>query len=112
MLGCPHKEPTAMIRTSLVSVCRAPAPLALACVLAVSAPRISASAPAADLIIAGGDVVTMNPRQPEAAALAVRGGRIIAVGSRDDVLKLQGPATQLVELQGRALLPGFVAAHE
>lgn len=83
--------------------------ITLACVLAAG---LSAGATDADLIFTGGDVVTINSRQPEAAALAIRGGRIIAVGSPDDVLKLKGPATQVVDLQGRTLLPGFVAAHE
>lgn len=46
---------------------------------------------------------------PEAVAVAA--GRIIAVGSKDDVLALRGPGTQMVDLAGRALLPGFVDGH-
>ena len=44
-------------------------------------------------------------------ALAVRGGTSVAAGRRDDVLALKGPATQMVDLQGKALMPGFIDAH-
>ena len=66
------------MKQSLVRAWR-PTAITLACVLAVL--NVSA-APDADLIFSGGDVVTMNPRQPEAGAVAIRGGRIIAVGSK------------------------------
>ena len=46
-----------------------------------------------------------------AEAVAEAGGRIVAVGSRADVMKHHGPQTQLIDLQGRTLLPGFVDAH-
>ena len=44
-------------------------------------------------------------------AVAVTDGRIVAVGRRDDVMALRGPATELTDLGGRALLPGFIDAH-
>jgi hypothetical protein len=53
----------------------------------------------------------MNDTAMRAEAVAVADGRILAVGSRDDVMKLRGPATQLVDLAGRTLVPGFVDAH-
>lgn len=65
----------------------------------------------ADLIYHGGDVVTIDDRNPTAEAVAVRGGKILAVGKKADVLKLQGPGTKLVDLGGKALLPGFVDGH-
>ncbi len=65
----------------------------------------------ADLIFLGGPVVTVTPGAPEAEALAVTGGRIATVGSREQVLRLRGPATGIVDLRGRALLPAFVEPH-
>jgi len=53
----------------------------------------------------------MNDAAMRAEAIAEAGGKILAVGSRDEVMKLRGPATQVIDLQGRTLLPGFVDAH-
>ncbi|KDF00154.1 metal-dependent hydrolase [Mycolicibacterium aromaticivorans JS19b1 = JCM 16368] len=67
---------------------------------------------AADVIYAGGTIVTIDDRNPSATALAVRAGRITAVGSRDDVVAAhQGPGTRVVDLDGAALLPGFLDPH-
>jgi predicted amidohydrolase YtcJ len=67
---------------------------------------------AADTIYVGGDIVTVNEAQPLAEALAVKAGRIVAVGPRAEVEKAHaGPATQRVDLGGKALLPGFIDAH-
>jgi predicted amidohydrolase YtcJ len=70
------------------------------------------AAAAADVIYFGGDIVTINDAQPTVEALAVKDGRILAVGSRTDVEKAHlGAATQTVDLAGRTLLPGFMDAH-
>jgi predicted amidohydrolase YtcJ len=53
----------------------------------------------------------MNDKAIRAEAVAVANGRILAVGSSSDVMKLKGPGTQLVDLAGRTLVPGFVDAH-
>ncbi|MFF3033633.1 amidohydrolase [Streptomyces rubiginosohelvolus] len=66
---------------------------------------------APDLIFTGGPVLTMDPARPRAEALAVSGGKIRAVGDRARVTALRGPRTEVVDLAGRALLPGFVEAH-
>ena len=68
-------------------------------------------APVADLILHGGTVLTMETDQPRAEAIAVAGGRILAVGDDASVLALAGPATTRIPLQGRTLLPGFIDAH-
>jgi predicted amidohydrolase YtcJ len=65
----------------------------------------------ADLIYVGGPIVTVNDAQPSAEAVAVRGGRILAVGTRAQVEATRGPGTRIVDLEGRALLPGFVDPH-
>lgn len=75
---------------------------------------LAAPAPAADppdAIYHGGSVVTIDDKNPTAEAVAVRAGRIVAVGKKDEVLKLRGDATRLVDLGGRCLLPGFVDGH-
>jgi len=69
------------------------------------------SAPA-DMIFFGGPIVTVNEKQPEVAALAVKDGTIVATGSQDDVFKqFKGSGTTLVDLKGRTLMPGFVEPH-
>lgn len=66
----------------------------------------------ADTIYVGGDIVTMDDGNPAVHALAVRAGRITAVGDRTDVVAAQqGPATDIVDLGGATLLPGFVDPH-
>ena len=82
---------------------------ALALCLAAAAP--AAAQPAADSIWSGGPILTMNDQAMRAQAVAVAGGRIVAVGSASEVMKLKGPATQMVDLGGRTLVPGFVDAH-
>jgi hypothetical protein len=63
----------------------------------------------ADLLFVGGPVLTMGPARARASALAVRGGRILAVGHH--LGHLRGPRTEVVDLRGRVLLPGFQDAH-
>ena len=70
-----------------------------------------AASGAADLIYSGGPIVTINDAQPSAEAVAVRGGRILAVGTRAQVEATRGPGTRMVNLEGRAMLPGFVDPH-
>ncbi len=65
----------------------------------------------ADTIYTGGDIVTVNDAQPAVEALAVRGNKILAVGGLADVLKTKGPDTRMVDLGGKALLPGFIDPH-
>jgi predicted amidohydrolase YtcJ len=65
----------------------------------------------ADLAFVNGAVYTVDPARPRAQAVAVREGRIVAVGSDDDVRELLGPATDVIDLKGRMLLPGFQDAH-
>jgi predicted amidohydrolase YtcJ len=66
---------------------------------------------AADLILYGGPILTMEASQPHAEAIAIAGGQILSVGSKADVLAHAGPATHQVDLAGRTLLPGFIDAH-
>jgi predicted amidohydrolase YtcJ len=68
--------------------------------------------PAADLIIFGGTIYTVNPKQPVAEAVAVQGHRIVYVGTQAEALKTwKGDSTQLIDLKGQTLTPGFIESH-
>ncbi|REE99709.1 hypothetical protein DFJ69_5223 [Thermomonospora umbrina] len=64
-----------------------------------------------DLVFLNGRVFTSDPARPYAQAVAVRGGRIAAVGSEAEVARTRGPRTEIVDLAGGLVLPGFVDAH-
>jgi len=66
---------------------------------------------AADMIITNAKVLTMDDGCPRAEALALSGGRILAIGSRAEVEALAVPGTKVVDAGGRTLLPGFVESH-
>jgi predicted amidohydrolase YtcJ len=67
---------------------------------------------AADTIYTGGNIVTVNDSQPTAEAIAVKDGKILAVGARVDVERdYRAQATTVVDLAGKALLPGFLDPH-
>lgn len=66
----------------------------------------------ADAIYAGGEIVTVDDARPTAEAVAVKDGKILAVGTRAEVERAhKGPATRFVDLGGKALLPGLIDAH-
>jgi predicted amidohydrolase YtcJ len=65
----------------------------------------------ADLVLLGGGVYTLDATRPWAEAVAVRGGRIVHVGANADVRALVGPGTDVIDLRGKLLLPGFQDAH-
>jgi predicted amidohydrolase YtcJ len=65
----------------------------------------------ADLIIHNARVTTLNDAQPNATALAVRGGRFCAIGTDAFALRLRGPRTQLVDAGGRRIIPGLIDSH-
>ncbi|HBL27158.1 MAG TPA: amidohydrolase [Acidobacteria bacterium] len=85
--------------------------LGVAAVLAV--PLLAAGRPqdTADLVLRNGRVVTVDPAQPEAQAVAIKGDRIVAVGTDADVLRLIGPKTEVVDLAGKLAIPGFIESH-
>jgi predicted amidohydrolase YtcJ len=85
--------------------------LALALLLGATLSACS-SDPAPELIFRGGPVLTVNNADAVAEALAVRDGVIVAVGTEAQVMALRGSKTEVIELQGKTLMPGFVAAHE
>ena len=74
-------------------------------------PPPSPSALSPDVVFQNGSILTIETQQPQAQALAIQGDSILAVGSDEDILALVGSQTQVIDLQGRALMPGFVDAH-
>lgn len=65
----------------------------------------------ADAIYSGGPVITMIRDGDRVEALAVKNGRIALTGTREEVMALKGPDTQLIDLDGHALMPGFIDPH-
>ncbi len=72
---------------------------------------IARAADPADLIVHKAKVVTVDAKFSIAQAVAVRDGRVIAVGSDVDVLKLRGPKTRVIDADGRTVLPGLYDSH-
>ena len=77
---------------------------------------LTAAAPAhaqltADTILLNGKIVTLDATTPAAEALAVRDGKIIAVGKSDDIRKLAGNGTRTIDLGGRTVIPGLIDSH-
>ena len=88
--------------------------LALIIVAPSRAPRTAMQAQTpqfADLVLTNGKVVTVEDAMPEAQAVAVRGGRILALGSSSDIRQYVGTATQVIDLGGQLVIPGFVEGH-
>jgi len=71
----------------------------------------SAQQPGADLVVVNANVHTMDASLPAAEAVAVYGGRVMAVGSSTEIKKLAGKGTRVIDARGALLLPGFNDAH-
>ena len=80
-------------------------------VLTGRATAAAPGAPPADLVLTGGTVVTLDPARPRATGIAVRDGRILRVGTDDEVRALASAATRRLDLGGRTVVPGLTDAH-
>jgi predicted amidohydrolase YtcJ len=65
----------------------------------------------ADMALVNGKVVTLDPKNPAAEAVAVKDGRVLAAGTSAEIRKLIGPATQVVDVKGKLVIPGLIDAH-
>lgn len=65
----------------------------------------------ADIVIENAVVLTMDPDNPRAEALAIAGNRIVAVGDRARIAALKGPSTRVVDAGGATAMPGFIESH-
>lgn len=102
---------TASRRDFLKYLGAAAATSAFACSSAGVAFAQQAAAPAGDVVFKGGSVLTMNDKAPRAEAIAIRGNKILAVGKLDDVQSAVSSGAQIVDLQGRTLMPGLIDPH-
>ncbi|HVD62169.1 MAG TPA: amidohydrolase [Gemmatimonadaceae bacterium] len=82
---------------------------AIALTLAASNRLSAQSKP--DLIVVNANIYTVDSTQPTASAFAVRGGRVVFVGSSAGARALAGPSTRIVDVQGKTVIPGMVDAH-
>jgi hypothetical protein len=67
--------------------------------------------PPADLVLVSAKIWTGDAKNPEAEALAVRGGRVVAVGMNREILALKGPKTVVLDGKWRRVVPGFIDCH-
>lgn len=101
---------TKQMRAPSTALARVGKQTLIAALLGCSAAGWAANEPA-DTIFTGKHIVTMEAQEQPPTALAVRGERIVWMGSSDNIKAHQGPDTQLIELGDNALLPGFIDAH-
>ena len=67
--------------------------------------------PPADLVLTNGKIVTVDEARPRAEAVAITGDRIVAVGSAREIRRYIGPNTEVIDLEGRLAVPGFIEGH-
>jgi len=67
--------------------------------------------PNADLILTNANVITMNPAQPTATLVAIKGNKILLVGDNDQLEEVRGAKTKVIDCRGRTVVPGFNDAH-
>jgi predicted amidohydrolase YtcJ len=65
----------------------------------------------ADLVLLNGNVLTMNPSQPHVNAVAIKNGKIIQVGTNEEINKLIGESTKVIRLRGKTVVPGLIDTH-
>lgn len=66
---------------------------------------------APDLILTNGHVITLDGASTEAQAIAIAGSRIAAIGTSDDLASLTGPDSRVIDVDGRAIIPGIIDSH-
>ncbi|MBI5966969.1 MAG: amidohydrolase [Deltaproteobacteria bacterium] len=67
---------------------------------------------AADVILSGGNIITMDPKRPDAQAVAIKDGRFLKVGKDGEIKSLAGEKTRAISLKGRTITPGFIDSHQ
>jgi len=72
---------------------------------------VAIQAQPADIVLRYGKIVTMESSAPEVEALAARGGKIVALGTNQQIQSYIGPDTKIVNLRGRLAIPGFIEGH-
>src|SRR3954462_9915520 len=95
----------------MASIVRRPAPIGVSPPATLAAGGSRPPRRAADLIVTRAQIWTGDPQRPAAAAVAVIRDRIVDVGDVNDIDRWRGPATTVLDAQGRRLVPGFNDAH-
>ena len=72
---------------------------------------VSKSPTVIDTAIVNANIITIDPQRPRAEALAISGGKFVAVGTTAEIKNLIGPKTRVVSLTGKTVVPGFIDAH-
>ncbi|SPC07020.1 amidohydrolase [Cupriavidus taiwanensis] len=85
--------------------------MAVGCLMAAWGTQAQAAAAQADRILVNGTVLTMDAGDTVAQAIAIRGERIVAVGANPQIRRLAGPATEVIDLGGRTVIPGLIDTH-
>ena len=83
--------------------------LTFAGILLVTAMRAQQTSP--DVILSNGKIITVDERFTIAQAVAIKGDRIVAVGTTADINRLAGPNTRRIDLRGRSMMPGLIDNH-
>lgn len=86
-------------------------PILAACLTVLGLARPIAAAEPAELILFHGKIVTVDPKFTVAQAIAIRGGGIVGVGTDGEILKLKGARTEIIDLEGKMVLPGLIDCH-
>src|SRR3990167_850505 len=63
------------------------------------------------MIVINGKIATMDTKMSTVQAMAIRDRRILALGTNDEIRKLAGPATEMIDAKGRVVLPGLIDSH-
>ncbi len=85
--------------------------LALVIFAGCDRPASQAVHPIADLLLVNADVVTVDPDVPDTEAVAIKGEHILAVGTSEDLSKHIGDETEVIDLDGQMVIPGFIEGH-
>ena len=88
-----------------------PMAVGVAMAVACASMLVSAQQPAADLILHNGKIITVDNKFSIAQAVAVRGDRIVEVGTDEEVNQLAGPDTRRIDLEGKSVTPGLIDNH-
>ncbi|RNF40353.1 amidohydrolase [Planococcus salinus] len=65
----------------------------------------------ADLLLINGNIITMDEEKPRATSIAVKNDTIVFVGKTKDALELKGSSTEVIDLKGQTVMPGFIESH-
>ncbi len=98
-----------IINKKLLAICTGA--LLVGCTIAEQPTATTAAINSADVIYTNGTIFTVNDQQRWAQAFAIDNGEFVAVGSTEDVLKLQGEQTKIIDLGGKLVMPGLIDAH-